>query len=190
MKHYGYWIAAAALAGCLCLETPVSAQGLPKGQVTVSSIDVTAKVAHINHKTRVVTLKSADGSETRFVADAAVQNLDQVKKGDLVTATYTEALAYEVVKKGGKTGADSTVAVATAPPGAKPAGAVAQNTTVTVAITSIDAKTPSVTFRGSDGNKRTIKVESADRLQGVSVGDTVTVTYVEAVAIRVDKAKK
>jgi hypothetical protein len=188
-KNYGTWIAAAGLAGCLCLSTTVSAQGSPKGEAVLSSVDVTAKVAHINHKTREVTLKAADGSETSFVADAAVQNLDQVKKGDVVTATYTEALAYEVMKKGGKPSADTTVAAAAAAPGAKPAGAIGQNTTVTVAITAIDAKAPSVTSKGPDGKKQTVKVASADKLQGVSVGDTVAISYTEAIAVKVDKKK-
>ena len=188
-KNYGTWIAATSLAGCLCLATAALAQNSPKGEMVIGSVDVTAKVAHINHKTREVTLKAADGSETSFVADAAVQNLDQVKKGDVVTATYTEALAYEVMKKGGKPSADTTVAAAAAAPGAKPAGAIGQNTTVTVAITAIDAKAPSVTFKGPDGKKQTVKVASADKLQGVSVGDTVVISYTEAIAVKVDKKK-
>jgi hypothetical protein len=38
-----------------------------------------------------------------LVADDAVENLAQVKKGDLVTATYTGAFAYEVKKGGTRT---------------------------------------------------------------------------------------
>jgi len=195
MKTYGYWITTAGLAGCLCLSTAALAQGstapaaAPRGEAVVSSVEVTAKVTKINHKTREVTLKAADGREASFVADATVKNLDQVKKGDVVTATYTEALAYEV-RKGGKPGVESTVAAAAAAPGAKPAGAIGQNTTATVSIAAIDPKAPSVTFKGPDGKRRTIKVASADKLQGVKVGDTVDISYAEAIAIRVEKAPK
>jgi Cu/Ag efflux protein CusF len=195
MKSQGYWITVAGLASCLCLSTAAWAQGSAapaapiKGEAMVASVDVTATVAKIDHKTRKVTLKAADGSQTSFVADAAVQNLDQVKKGDIVTATYTEAMVYEV-RKGGKPGAEQTTAAAAAPAGAKPAGAVAQSTTVTVSIVGINAKTPSITFKGPGGGKQTYKVASADKLQGVKVGDTVDINYTEAIAIRVEKKPK
>lgn len=191
MKSCGYWIKAVGLAGCLCLAAPAWSQGstAPKGEAMLSSVEVTAKVAKINHKTREVTLQAADGQKTTFVADAAVQNLDQVKKGDTVTATYTEALVYEVMK-GGKPGAEQTAAAVAAPAGSKPAGAMGQSTTVTVSIVAIDAKAPSITVKGPAGNKQTFKVASADKLQGVKVGDTVVINYTEAIAIRVEKTPK
>jgi len=179
----------------LCLSNAVMAQGTAltadapkKGSAVLSSVDATATVIKINHKTREVTLKAADGREASFVVDTAVKNLDQVKKGDIVTATYTEALAYEV-RKSGKPGAETTTAGATAPSGAKPAAVVAQNTIVTVAITAIDPKVPSVTFKGPDGKTQTVKVASADRLKGVNVGDTVDVAYTEAISISVSPKK-
>ncbi len=195
MKKRGYSIAAAGLAGWLCLSTAAWAQGsaapaaATKGEMVVGAVEATATVTQINHKTRAVTLKLADGSETSFVADAAVKNLDQVKKGDLVTVSYTEALAYDV-RKSGKPGAETAAAAVAAPAGTKPAGAVAQSTVVTVAIVAIDPKVPSVTFKGPQGNNRTFKVKSADRLQGLSVGDMVDISYTEAVAMKVEKAPK
>lgn len=195
MKNHGSSIAGAVLAGWLCLSTAAWAQSsaapatAPKGEVVVGAVEVTATVTQINHKTRAVTLKLADGSETSFVADAAVKNLDQVKKGDLVAVSYTEALAYDV-RKSGKPDAVTSVAAVAAAPGTKPAGAVAQNTVVTVAIVAIDPKVPSVTFKGPQGNTRTFKVKSADKLKGLSVGDMVDISYTEAVAMKVEKAPK
>ena len=77
--------------------------GPASGVVAALAVQVTATVVEIDHKTREVTLKAADGREETFVVDEAAKNLDQVKKGDVVVATYAEALAYEV-KKGGTTG--------------------------------------------------------------------------------------
>ena len=62
--------------------------------------------------------------------------------------------------------------------------------TITVAITAIDPTVPSVTFKGPQGNSRTIKIKDPAKLQGVSVGDTVQLTYTEAVALTIDKASK
>jgi hypothetical protein len=59
-----------------------------------------------------------------------------------------------------------------------------------VAVAAIDPKAPSVTFKGPGGGVRTVKVQDASKLQGVSVGDTVDLTYAEAIAIKVEKPAK
>ena len=177
------------LASVAMAQTPAKAAAPIKGEAVVDSTSITATVTKIDQKTRAVTVKTDDGKEHSFVAGDAVKNLAQVKQGDVITATYTEALVYEV-NKGGKAGAQTTVAAGTAAPGMKPAGAIAQETTVTVTITAIDPTVPSVTFKGPAGNTRTIKVRRPEKLQGVNVGDTVDITYAEALAITVDKAPK
>jgi hypothetical protein len=160
-----------------------------KGQAVMSSETVTATVIKVNQKTREVTVKTDKGEEYTFVAGDHVKNLAQVKKGDIITAVYTEAIAYEV-KKHGTAGVQTTTAAAAAKPGEKPAGAVAQQTTVTVTITAIDTKAPTVTFMGPRGNKETVKVRDLKNLNGVKVGDMVDITYTEALAIKVDEAPK
>lgn len=171
-------------------QTPAaSAAAVAKGQGVVASTTVTATVTQVDQKTRMVTVKAQDGQEYSFVAGPAVKNLAQMKVGDVVTATYTEALAYEV-KKGGTAGASTIGATAAAKAGGKPAGVAGRQTTVTVTITAIDPSVPSVTFKGPAGNTRTIKVLQPERLQGVSVGDTVDITYTEALAIKVESAPK
>ena len=185
-----------SMAACVAMSLSLAAAALaqapaaaPKGEAALGAVQVTATVTHINHLTRRVTLKADDGQVYTFVADPSVQNLAQVQKGDLVTATYTEALAYEV-KKGGKVDAKEAVAGVAAPAGAKPAGVVGDKVTVTVAITAINTKVPSVTFKGPEGNTQTVKVKDPAKLKGVSVGDTVELTYAEALAIKVEKAAK
>jgi Cu/Ag efflux protein CusF len=160
-----------------------------KGQAVVSSETVTATVVKVDQKTREVTIKTKDGKTHSFVAGDDVKNLAQVKKGDIITAVYTEAIAYEV-KKHGSTGVTTSSAAATAKPGEKPGAAVAHQTTVTVLITAIDPKTPTVTFMGPRGNSETIKVRDPKNLNGVKVGDKVDITYTEALAIKVDEAPK
>jgi len=177
------------VAAVIAANASVARAQAPKGQGVIASTQVKATVTKINHQTREVTVKTDDGREFSFVADPAVKNLAQVNVGDVVTATYAEALAYEV-KKGGTPDATQTVAGGTAAAGKKPAAAVANQVTVTVQITAIDPATPSVTFKGPQGNTRTIKVRDPEKLKGVSVGDTVVLTYTEALAIKVDKAAK
>lgn len=185
--------AAAALvcAGAACVANAAATQApsaAPQGEAVLATTEVRATVTKIDQKTREVTLRTEDGRETTFVAGPEVKNLAQVGVGDLVIVTYAEALAYEV-HKGGTTVAPTTaVAGGSAKAGSMPAAGIARQTTATVVITAIDPKAPTVTFRGPNGNTKTVKVQRPEKLQGVSVGDTVQLTYTEAIGIKVEKA--
>ena len=184
---------AACLAATLCLASVARAEApaaAPRGEAVMASATVTATVVKIDKKTREVTLKGEDGKEFSFVASEDVKNLAQVKPGDKVTATYAEALAYEVKKGGEMVGPATVVGGGAAEPGARPAAGIARQTTATVMITAIDPKVPSVTFKGPQGNTRTIKVMHPEKLEGVSVGDTVQLTFTEAFGIKVEPAPK
>ena len=85
---------------------------------------------------------------------------------------------------------ESQSVAATAKPGEKPAAAVGHQVTVTVTVTAIDPKVPSITFMGPKGNTQTVKVRDPEKLQGVAVGDAVDITYTEALAVQVEAAPK
>jgi Cu/Ag efflux protein CusF len=191
MKKSGSLLVAVCVAGSFCLAPlAVAETAAPAGGVVAAAaVQVTATVVKIDQKTRKVTLQAADGRKETFVVDKAVKNLEQVKKGDIVVATYAEALVYEVKKGGGATpAAGAAVGAATAKPGEKPAAVVTRERTVTVAVTAIDEKVPSVSFKGPKGNTRTIKVKDPAKLKNVKVGDSVELTYTEALALSIEKA--
>lgn len=193
MNRFVRSLAAACAAGALSLAIVAHAQApatLPKGEGVVAKAVVTAKVAKIDHKTRDVTLRADNGQEYSFVASEEARNLDQVQVGDVVTITYAEAFVFEVKKGGQAADGGTVVGGGRTGVGNKPAGVLARETTVTVLITAIDPKAPSVTFKGPAGNTRTVKVMHPEKLQGVSVGDTVEITYTEAMALKVEEAPK
>jgi Cu/Ag efflux protein CusF len=180
---------AAALCTVSVARAEEPAKALHSNEMT-SYKEVKATVTNIDQKTREVTLRKENGEEFSFVADEAVKNLPQVKKGDVVRVAYAEALAYEVRKGGMAADKGTVVGGAAAEPGKKPGGAMARETKATVVITAIDPKTPSVTIKGPHGNSETVKVLHPENLEGVSVGDTIDITYTEAVAVKVEEATK
>ena len=193
MKLFVRALATASVAGALGLAAVTHAEApaaAPQGVALVATMEVTATVEKIDHTTREVTLRTEDGQQHSFVASEQVENLPQVKVGDRVTIDYAEALAYEVKKGGAAADGGTVIAGGRAEPGEKPAGAIVRETTVTVLITAIDPKAPSVTFQGPGGNTRTVKVLHPERLEDVNVGDTVDITYTEALAIKVEAAPK
>ena len=158
MKRFGSWGMVVCAAGALCIATAAAAQapGSPPESIASASVTVTATVVAVDQKTRAVTLKSSDGHEYTFIAGDEVKNLAQVKKGDLVKTTYRESLIYEVKKGGTAAGAETTTTIARGRPGSVPEGIWAQRTTVTVAITAIDPKIPTISkvFPGADWHER------------------------------------
>lgn len=176
----------AALFGLMGL-TSVQAES-NMGESLSASTEVTAKVKAIDYKTRKVTLEAADGENFTIVAGDEIKNLNQVKKGDSVTAKYKEAIVYHINKGGKASPATTTESTWRARPGSRPEGGMAKEVTVSVVVSAIDRKTPSVTFKEASGEEQTFKVKYPEKLNGVNVGDQVDITYSEALALKVDKA--
>jgi Cu/Ag efflux protein CusF len=156
------------------------------GKTVAENVTVKATVEDVDVAKRLVTLKDENGKLTTLKVGEEVRNLPQVKKGDVVTAVYHEAIAYEVFKPGQAqpSGGDATI-VARAKPGEKPAGGVADMETVTATIEAIDKMASKVTLKGPEGNEITVKVKDPKKLEGVNVGDLVQLTYTQALAISV-----
>ena len=167
----------------------VSQSQTPGGGTVEQVVTVTAAVQAIDVKKRTVTLKGSDGETQTVKVSDDVRNLDQVKKGDLVTAAFYESIAYEVKKKGtAEPGIDAAADAERAPVGAKPGAVGGAAVSVTATITGIDKKTSTVTLKGPEGNTVKVKVKDPSRLENVKIGDLVEITYTEAVAISVEKA--
>jgi len=189
--------AAAVLAlGCAKHEpappAPSTTVSHSAGPGTVSRlITTTATVEDVDQKSRVVTLRTAEGETVHFKADESVRNLPQVQKGDHVTATYYEALALRLRDAEGEQ-PRMTVSeqIERAPLGEKPSGMVVRDTTLTAKVTAIDKKKQTVTLEGPQGGKVTLDVDDPAKLEQAKVGHLVEATYREAVSISVQKPSK
>ena len=174
----------AVLAAPLLAQAPATS-----GVYAVNEISATGTVEAVDLAKRTVTLKGEGGRVETFAVDPAAKNLDQVKPGDVLVILYKESLVWELNKPGaGVQGVEAVGAVATAKKGEMPGGVVGQQVTATVTITQIDAQAPTITIKGPAGNERTIRVKDPKKLEGVKVGDTLDITYTEAVAISVERA--
>jgi hypothetical protein len=170
-------------------STTVSQSAGPNSASSV--VTTTATVVDVDQKTRMVTLRTAEGEIVHFQADESIRNLPQVKKGDHVTATYYESLAIRLRDAEGEQPKVSvSQQVERAPLGAKPGGMVVRDTTVTANVTAVDKKEQTVTLEGPQGGRVTLKVEDPAKLDRAQVGHLVEATYREAVSIEVKKPGK
>ncbi len=151
---------------------------------------MTATVTAIDLDKRIVTLKGPKGEVRDIKVGPEAVNLPQVKVGDLVVVKYYESLAVEVMKPGAASGAGERSAIVRAKPGEMPGGMVAQQSTVTATVTAIDKKKGTISLKGPEGKTVVAKAEDPKNLDKVKVGDELLITYTEALAISVEKAKK
>lgn len=155
-------------------------------------VTVTAKVEAVDQAKREVTLKGPLGNVVTFVVDERVKRLKEVKVGDEVTADYYVSLAGELrapTEDEKKTPLTVLEGVARAPEGASPAAGALRAFKVVATVIGLDLPTQSVTLEGPRGNSGTIRAEHVENLKQLRLGDTVIVTYTEALAISLQKAK-
>jgi hypothetical protein len=152
-----------------------------KGSATES---LTATVEAVDAAKRMLTVKGPEGNVVSFQVSDAVKRFPEIKVGDKINVKYTESVTFKVLAPGAPAAAAEGTAVV-AGKGAKPSGTAVATTTVVVVITAIDKAAPSVTVKGPDGHSHTFKVQEPKNLETVKVGDSIQVTYSEALAIDV-----
>jgi len=192
-------VAAAALAGCAPKNSRLTAPVPPptvvtaalqgQGQVArLETVEVAATVVSVDARRRRVTLRGSDGKMETLRVGPEVRNLPQMRRGDRVVATYTQAVALRLARKGTASPETSDdVVFDRAPAGELPGGSSAQVVTIVARITGIDRDDKEVTLRGADGRTTTIEVDDPARLEHVRVGDLIEATFVEGVTIAVER---
>jgi hypothetical protein len=169
----------------ICVPNMASAVGQEPGQVRDSaSVTAKATIEAIDKANRLVTLKLENGNTSVVKADSSVKRFDDLKVGDVVTATYTESLAVRVRKPGDPQ--PPTEKTTTTPREGKPGMKTEYEQTATVTIQEIDPAVPSVKVKADDGTVMSFRVRDPSKLQGVKVGDKVDVTYTQAVLLNAD----
>jgi len=152
----------------------------------VESVSFTATVDAIDSKTRKITLKGADGSKTSFIAGDEVRNFAQIKKGDIVTFDYMEAIALDVQKSTEEPKMVETESIKRAKLGDKPSGTIETVGFMTARVEEIDYQTRKVGLKMPEGKMVRFTVgDQVKRLNEVKKGDEVVVQYMQKTSIKV-----
>jgi hypothetical protein len=186
MKLITASIGAALLLGIIA-RSGIAQETSPQRQRAVQeSIIRKATVQDIDHKNRTVTLKGEQGNVFTVKVGEEVKNFDQIKKGDQVTAQYTESLALGIRKSSEPPSASQQETLTRAQPGEKPAGTQVRTTEISATVENIDRDKREVTLRGPEGNTRKLKVgKDVQGFDNLKEGDQVVATYTEEFTIAV-----
>jgi hypothetical protein len=188
-----------AAALCLLAAGCATAGSAPKADFEVkntgtpgmaeASRSMSAKftVTAVDTATRKVTLKDpATGESQTFTAGPQVTKLDQVKVGDAVAVEYEEGLMLEYQPPGSESVPPTAVALG-GRDSKVPAGAIAAGIQATVTIIALDAKSRIATIQAPNGDQYKVKAAANVQFDKLKVGDRLLATYVQAVAISLEK---
>ncbi len=151
------------------------------------SIKVTATVEAIDHETREVTLRRAQGDTITFTASDEARNLNMVRVGDIVNAEYEEILSIEVVANDGTEPEKLELAGMTrTEEGQMPGLAAFDAQRVIATVEEINLEANTFKLKGPDGTVNEYVARNPDNLRRAAVGDLVIITVSEAVAISVE----
>ncbi len=149
---------------------------------------VSAVVEAINHETRVVTVRKADGEEITFTASDDARNLDQVSVGDILVAEYVETFSVEVMENEGfEPEAIQAAAMARTEKGEMPGVAAMEANVVISTVEEINLEANTFKLKGPDGEVNEYVARNPENLKRSAVGDLVVITVTEAIAITVEK---
>ena len=155
---------------------------------TSRSMTVSAVVEAIDHETRVVTVRKADGEEITFTASEEARNLDQVTVGDVLLAVYVETLSIEVLANDGmEPEAVAGAAMARTKEGEMPGLAAMEQAVITAVVEEINLENNTFKLREPDGSVNEYVARVPENLRRAKVGDLVVITVTNAVAIVVEE---
>jgi hypothetical protein len=168
-----------ALLAVAFVATPTRAQVSESESVTMK-----ASIEAIDKTARTMTLKGPRGNLVTLQAGPDFKRFDQLKVGDVITATFTLAVAARIRKPGDPEPKEVKESLT---PITEQVGAKAYvEQTVTVSVEEIDRTAPSIKVKTSDGRVLSFRVKNVANLKGLKVGDMVDVTVGLGLLLSVD----
>ena len=149
--------------------------------------EVVGQVDRIDRSGRLVTISAASGTaQAPIWVGPDLPIFDQIERGDLVVVRYYDAYIVEVTP-GTRMGPIEDTTSAAKDAVKRGDADVMQQVRLVVTIDAIDPATQSVTYHGADNRRVFRVVQYPQLLQGVKVGDVVTITHTRARAVSVEK---
>jgi len=180
-------------AGVLAAEQQARVSEEPLSREKTVLVTVEASIEAVDYTNREVVLKGPLGNKVTFTVDKSVKRFDEFKDCDVVRADYYVSVAAELREPTAQEKETPFVMLeeaGKAPPGTSPAAGGLRRFKVVATIEGLDRPTQTVTVRGPRGNYLTVRAQDPSRLTQLRIGDTVVVTYTEALAVSLEKAQK
>ena len=161
-------------------------QGAKKTVYRERTGTVTVTVQSIDLANRIVTVWGGPrGQVVQVKVDDKVKNLSRLKVGDEVTIKYVASVAVRVTKPVEIQGKETMEKAKKEGPGTEK-----RTITVTATVQEIDRDRNNVFLKWPEGAVVGMQVKDPGILEGVKEGDRVVITYIEALAISIEKKNR
>jgi hypothetical protein len=195
---YGLCLVAAAMLATGCADKKTGVEQAPCDAAAGKTIErhelvtLSATVAAVDVEKRMLSLEDEMGHVFTFRVDDSVKRLDEIEVGDEIVTDFYVSLAAEIREPTAEEKDSPLVIVegaGRASADAPPAAGAGRVIKAVVTVEGLDRPARLLTVKGPRGNYLTIRVKDVANLKKLSLGDTIVVTYTEALAISVEKAK-
>ncbi len=149
-------------------------------------------IADIDYAGREMTLKNSQGQMETFLVSRDVQRFNEAKVGDKVELTYYLGFNAQVRNATAEEQQNPLVvlqATGRAGPGEAPAAGGAQQIRAVVTIEALNRLNQTMTVKGPRGKVYTARVADPSRFGDVHIGDTIVITFTEALAVSLNPAE-
>ena len=161
------------------------AQPQPRGVIQEISA-ASGEVDDIDRVGRTITIKSGGAVQYPIYVGPDLPIFDQLSRGDVVTIRFYDSVIVDLTP-GARIG-PIEVTTAEAQKNLERGDAQIMNQTkLTVTIDSIDTATHQVTYHGFDNRPVLRQVQHLQLIDGLKVGDVVTIIYTRARAAAIEK---
>jgi Cu/Ag efflux protein CusF len=155
-------------------------------------VTATATVQELDVEKREVTLKGPLGDISTLKVAEEVKRLNEIKVGDKVTAKYYVSIAGELrepTEEEKKNPIMVVTGTAKAPKTSAPAAGEVNVIRVVATVEGLERPTRLLVLKGPRGKYMSVRARDVKRLEQLHLGDTIVVTFTEALAISVEKEK-
>jgi len=181
------------LAACAGSKSEQLVEMKPTGQPGEAIGSRTTKVAvtvkAVDAAKRTLTVVGPDGAAETFKVPPEVKRFDEVAAGDRIVVEVHQGLLLQYQAPGTPALEPAAAVVGAVADGSStPGAAVAGGVQGTVTVVGIDAGHRVLTFQDPDGNQYKVKADPQIAIEKLKIGDRLMATYVESLAIGIEKA--
>jgi hypothetical protein len=147
-------------------------------------VQLTAVIDAIDREARTITLTGPMGNSRTIKASEDSTNIDKVKVGDKVDVKYIQNLTVQLWSNDGMEPGQGAMAIqGTSKEGETPAAMEMVSTVETAVVEEINLETNTFKLRWPSGEVNEYVAQDPENLKKGEVGDLVSITYTQAVAL-------
>ncbi|MEP6391105.1 MAG: hypothetical protein ABJ056_14420 [Halioglobus sp.] len=165
----------------------------PEANVRAMSLTIEAVITAIDLETRQVTVEGPGGQPVTMTATEQVVKLEDVKVGETIKATYFTSLESELREPTAEELAEPWVVIADAAKSEgdeQPAIGGARMIRAVCTIEGLNRVLGTVTIMDPRGKLHLIGDVEPEKMEGVTLGQTVVMVYTEALAVTLEPIAK